>query len=184
SARDGRRKGGIKVHTLLHAGRDLPELIRYSAAADGDVKFLKEVPLARGSVVVFDKGYCDYRSYNRFTQEGVTFVTRHRDRSVYQVQEERAVNDQQRQQGVQSDRVVTLGYTYDKKAVQVPARLIAYIDPVTGRSYQFLTNNTRLSPLTIAGYYRQRWQIETFFKRIKQNYPLHYFLGDNENAIK
>lgn len=182
--RDGKRKGGIKVHTLLHAGRDLPEMIRYSPAADADVKFLREVRLGRGSVVVFDKGYCDYRSYNRFTHDGVTFVTRHRDRSVYQLNEERAVNEYQRKGGIQSDWLITLGYTYLKKAVQVPARLITYTDPVSGKCYQFLTNNTSLAPLTIAGYYRQRWQIETFFKRIKQNYPLHYFLGDSENAIK
>jgi hypothetical protein len=184
SPADGRRKGGIKVHTLLHAGRDLPELIRYSPSADGDVTFLKEVQLNKGSVVVFDKGYCDYRSYNRFTRDGVTFVTRHRDRCVYEVRQQQAVSDYQRQRGVQTDQLVTLGYTYWKKAVRVPARLIGYTDPVTKKQYQFLTNNTRLAPLTIAGYYRQRWQIETFFKRIKQNYPLQYFLGDNENAIK
>lgn len=184
SRTDGRRKGGIKVHTLLHAGRDLPEMIRYSPAAHSDVSFLKEVRLARGSVVVFDKGYCDYRSYNRFTRDGITFVTRHRDRSVFQVSEDLPVNAFQQQRGVQSDRLVTLGYTYLKKAVQVPARLISYIDPVSQKHYEFLTNDTRLAPSTIAGYYRQRWQIETFFKRIKQNYPLRYFLGDNENAIK
>ncbi|HEX7846990.1 MAG TPA: transposase [Chitinophagaceae bacterium] len=80
--------------------------------------------------------------------------------------------------------MVQLGYTYLKKAVQVPARLITYTDPTTQKTYQFLTNNIKLAPLTIANYYRQRWQIETFFKRIKQNYPLQYFLGDNPNAIK
>jgi hypothetical protein len=100
------------------------------------------------------------------------------------VREQRPVSANQQQQGIQDDALIILGYTYNKKAVQVPARLITYIDPVTQKRYQFLTNNTELDPLTIANYYRQRWQIETFFKRIKQNYPLQYFLGDNENAIK
>lgn len=181
---DGKRKGGIKVHTLLHAGQDLPEMIIYSPAANSDVTYLKDVKIAKGSVVVFDKGYCDYKTYNRFTSEGITFVTRHRDRSVFQLQEQHEVSELHQQQGVTSDCNVVLGYTYLKKAVQVPARLIGYTDPDSKKEYVFLTNNTRLAPITIANYYKQRWQIETFFKRIKQNYPLQYFLGDNANAIK
>lgn len=184
SAATGKRKGGIKVHTLLHSRQDTPVMIRYSPAAQSDVSFLKDVQLPEGSVVVFDKGYCDYRTYNRFTDNKVTFVTRHRDRSVYRVLEQRQINEYQQNQGIEDDCLISLGYDYLKKAVQVPSRLITYTDPATQKKYRFLTNNTKLAPLTIANYYRQRWQIETFFKRIKQNYPLHYFLGDNENAIK
>jgi hypothetical protein len=184
SKANGKRKGGIKVHTLLHAGNDLPEMIRYSPAANNDVSYLKHVQLNPGSVVVFDKGYCDYRTYNRFTKQHVTWVTRQNERSVYRIKEEYTVNDYQQQQGIKTDWAIELGYTYLKKAIQVPARMIRYTDPVSKKSFEFITNNTRLAPMTIANYYRQRWQIETFFKRIKQNYPLQYFLGDNENAIK
>ena len=184
SSATGKRKGGIKVHTLLHSRQDAPVMIRYSPSAQSDVTFLKDVQLPLGSVVVFDRGYCDYRTYNRFTDNNVTFVTRHRDRSVYRLLEQRPISDCQQSQGINSDWLIKLGYDYLKKAVQVQCRLITYTDPVTQKQYQFLTNNTRLAPLTIANYYRQRWQIETFFKRIKQNYPLQYFLGDNENAIK
>lgn len=184
SCKDGKRKGGIKVHTLLHSERDAPVMVRYSPAAQSDVTFLKEVRLPKGSVVVFDKGYCDYRTYNRFIREEVTFVTRQHSRSVYKVLEQYPVSADQQQQGVQNDCIISLGYTYLKKAVQVPARLIDYTDPATQKQYKFLTNNKELPALTIANYYRQRWQIETFFKRIKQNYPLQYFLGDNANAIK
>lgn len=182
--KDGKRKGGIKVHTLLHAGQDLPEMIIYSPAANSDVTYLKEVKLAQGSVVVFDKGYCDYRTYNRFTAEKVTFITRNLDRSVFEIEEEHSISELHQKQGITSDCSIILGYTYLKKAVQVPARMIGFSDPVTQKKYVFLTNNTRLAPITIANYYKQRWQIETFFKRIKQNYPLQYFLGDNANAIK
>ena len=181
---NGKSKGGIKVHTLLHAGRDLPEMIRYSPAANNDVSYLKQVQLKPGSVVVFDKGYLDYRTYNRFTKQSVTWVTRYHDHSVHKINQQHTVSQYQNQHGIQSDRTITLGYTYLKKAIQVPARMIRYTDPVSKKSFEFITNNTRLAPMTIANYYRQRWQIETFFKRIKQNYPLQYFLGDNENAIK
>jgi hypothetical protein len=184
SPADGKCKGGIKVHTLLNSKSDTPVMLRYSAAADSDVKFLKEVQLKKGSVVVFDKGYCDYRSYNRFIKDGVTFVTRHRDRSVYKTLTQLEVNDFQKKQGIKSDKLIRLGYDYLKKAVQVPARLITYVDPQTRQKFEFLTSNSTLAPMTIANYYHQRWQIETFFKRIKQNYPLQYFLGDNANAVK
>jgi len=159
-------------------------MIRYSPAADNDVRFLKEVKLNAGSVIVFDRGYCDYRTYNRFTSDRVTFVTRKLNRSVYQIDEQRTVSEEQIKQGVLSDCNITLGYTYLKKAVQVRARLVRFKDPVTQKEFEFITNNRRLRAITVANYYRQRWQIETFFKRIKQNYELQYFLGDNANAIK
>ena len=179
---NGQRKGGIKVHTLLHAGSDVPTMIRYSAAADNDTKFLKEVKLPKHSVVVFDKGYRNYYQYNRLTQEGITWVTRHRDSSIFKVTQKLAVSDFQKQKGIVFDKSIQLGHQYQK--TKVDARLIKYFDPVGKRYFLFLTNNKERSSLSIANYYRQRWQIETFFKRIKQNYPLQYFLGDNENAIK
>lgn len=184
SGANGKRKGGIKVHTLLHSASDTPTMVRYSPSAQSDVTFLKQVQLPRRSVIVFDKGYMDYRSYNRFTSEGITFVTRLDERSVYRSIRQQDVNAHQQKQGVQQDELIILGYTYNKKAIQVPSRVVTYTAPDSNKQFRFLTNNTRLAPLTIANYYRQRWQIETFFKRIKQNYPLQYFLGDNENAIK
>ena len=182
--KDGQRKGGIKVHTLLSAYRDVPTMIRYSAGTDNDCRFLQEVKLPAGSIIVFDKGYRDYSTYNRFTEQRITWVTRHRSDSVYKLKERYPVNDYQKQQGVRSDHHIVLGHSHQKKAVKVPARLIGYRDPITKKRFEFITNNHELAPSTIAGYYRKRWQIETFFKRIKQNYPLQYFLGDNENAIK
>jgi transposase len=184
SKADGRRKGGIKVHTLLNAKQDVPCMIRYSAGADNDAKYLKEVQLPEGSVIVFDKGYRDYASYNRFNRQNITWVTRHRDHSVYTIKERCQVNEYQKQQGIKTDWAIELGHNHSKKAIKVSARLIGYRDPVTKRYFQFITNNQKLAPLTIANYYKQRWQIETFFKRIKQNYPLQYFLGDSENAVK
>lgn len=181
---DGRKKGGIKSHMLLHVASDTPVMVRFSASAANDTNFLKEVQLPKGSVVIFDKGYRQYSSYNSLNDGGVTWVTRHRDSSVYRVVKKRDVNDYQKSKGIKADRHIVLGHTHHKNAIKVQARMIDYRDPVSGQLFQFITNNFELAPLTIANYYKQRWQIETFFKRIKQNYPLKYFLGESENAIK
>ena len=130
SKADGRRKGGIKVHTLLHSGQDVPTMIRYSASADNDAKFLKEVHLPGGSVIVFDKGYRDYSTYNRFSQQGVTWVTRHRDHSVYTIKKRNIVNDYQKKLGIKKDWDIELGHSHSKKATKVKARMIGYYDPI------------------------------------------------------
>jgi Transposase DDE domain/Domain of unknown function (DUF4372) len=184
SAADGKRKGGIKVHTLLHAAKDIPTMIRYSASADNDVKFLKEIRLAKGSVIVFDKGYRDYSTYNRFGDEGITWVSRLVEGTVYRIKEKKVVSDYQSKKGVKKDWIIELGHTHTKKSTRVQGRLVKYYDANSKRTFDFVTNNEQLAPISIASYYQQRWQIETFFKRIKQNYPLQYFLGDSENAIK
>jgi transposase len=184
SKADGRRKGGIKVHTLLHAATDVPTMVRYSAAAATDIQFLKLVKLPAGSVVVFDKGYRHYASYNLLTRQQITWVTRHRDSSAYKILKINPVNDFQKQKGITSDHSILLGRPGQYNVETVQARMVSYRDPVTKKFFRFITNDFDLAPLTIANYYRKRWQIETFFKRIKQNYPLQYFLGDSENAIK
>lgn len=184
SPKDGRRKGGIKVHTLLHAGWDVPVMIRYSAAANADVDFLKKVTLPENSVIVFDKGYRDYDSYSRFTDQKITWVTRYIKSSICKIRHRRVVDEYYKTKGITSDHIVELGHQHNRKAKKVKARMVGYRDPISKTHFHFITNNTQLSPLSIANYYRQRWQIETFFKRIKQNYPVHYFLGDSPNAIK
>jgi transposase len=184
SKTDGRRKGGIKVHTLLHAAHDIPTMVRYSKGTDNDAQFLKLISLPPGSIVVFDKGYRHYATYNRFSKQNITWVTRHRDSSVYKIKKKYVVSDHHKQKGITSDWIITLGHSTTKRTPQVSARMVSYRDPVSKKHFRFITNNFKLSPLSIANYYQQRWQIETFFKRIKQNYPLSYFLGDSENAIK
>jgi IS4 transposase len=181
---NGRRKGGIKVHTLLDSDLDVPTMIRYSSGAANDAQFLKLVALPSGSVVVFDRGYRDYKTYNKFTEQKITWVSRLHPHSVFKVVERREVSDGNKQAGVRFDHEIVLGHNHDKDAIKVFARMVKYRDPVSGKIFEFITNNLKVSPLRIAQYYERRWQIETFFKRIKQNYSLQYFLGDNENAIK
>jgi hypothetical protein len=181
---NGRRKGGIKVHTLLKSDQDLAAMIRFSPSAQGDSKYLKEVDLPAGSILVFDRGYNHYPTLNRFTRQGVSWVTRLRRDYVFKVNKERDISDVQRQKGVLSDREIILGHDHYKDNAKLRARLIGYRDPQTGKQLEFLSNNFKMAPATITELYRKRWQIEVLFKRLKQNYPLKYFLGDNENAIQ
>lgn len=181
---DGKRKGGIKVHTLLNSATDMPVMIDFSASSKSDSTFLRNVRLPAGSILVFDRGYNHYATFNRFTDDGVTWVTMRRADSIVHYQQRRLVTAAQAAQGVVDDYEIVLGHDQKKEAVKVPARLVEYHDPQTNEVYEFLTNNKDLDPITIADFYKDRWQIEVLFKRFKQNYPLHFFLGDNPNAIQ
>jgi hypothetical protein len=182
-APNGKRKGGIKVHTLIRSDEDVPCMIRFSAGAAHDSPFLKELKLPEGSILVFDRGYVDYAQFQHFSEQGVTWVTRRRRNTVYKTIEKLSVSQPQSVKGVQKDKLVILGHlAYEHPLAN--ARLIDFTDPQSGEKFQFLTNNTTLAPATIAALYQKRWQIEILFKRLKQNYPLRYFLGDSENAIK
>jgi hypothetical protein len=175
----GKRKGGIKVHTLIRSDQDVPCMIRYSAAAANDSQFLKNIFLPKGSILVFDRGYCDYLTFNRFANDNVTWVTRRRKQLTYKVLQsyKKADNDE----AIISDEQIQLGW---RSGTKVTARLVIYKDLISGELYEFLSNNFRMKATTIARLYQKRWQIELLFKRMKQNYPLKYFLGDSENAIQ
>lgn len=175
----GKRKGGIKVHTLIRSDQDVPCMIRYSAAAANDSQFLKEIYLPQGSIIVFDRGYHDFTVLNRFTDNSITWITRRHRLFAYQIIDRYVVSNND--ECIISDEKIKLGW---RGGVQVIARLIKYKDSVSGEIYEFVSNNLRMKATTIASLYKKRWQIELLFKRMKQNYPLKYFLGDSENAIK
>ncbi len=181
---DGKRKGGIKVHTLIRSDQDVPCLIRYSAGAGADSPFLKDIHLPEGSILVFDRGYYDYKQYNRFSTQKITWVTRLRKDTVYTVLDEKSVSETEKSKGVISDQGVVLGHNLHKNNTRVVARLIKFQDPQTKEQLEFITNSKRFNASTITLFYKKRWQIESLFKRIKQNYPLRSFLGESENAIK
>jgi hypothetical protein len=181
---NGRRKGGIKAHTLIKADEDVPQMIRFSSGAANDVTFMKSVSVPKGSVLVFDRGYRDFSHLDRWSNEGITWVTRLRRKTVVEKLFSKAISTYHKNQGVISDTVVCLGNHVNDKLTKVQSRLIIYFDQENDRTFEFITNNFDYSPLTIAHIYKQRWQIESLFKRIKQTYPLRDFLGDNENAIK
>jgi len=175
---NGKRKGGIKVHTLIRSDQDVPCMIRLTAAAANDSQFLREVHLPKGSIIVFDRGYYDFTTLNRFTYDGIAWVTRLRKLFAYDIIEDLKPENNT---NIKSDEHILLGY---RSSVRVKARLIKFFDPLSGEHYEFLTNNFKMSAMSVASLYKKRWQIELLFKRMKQNYPLKYFLGDSENAIK
>lgn len=180
---NGKRKGGIKVHTLMSAQQDVAVKIDFTSARANDMTFLQKIHLSKGSFIVFDKGYVDYSQYQRLSDEGVFFVTRQRARADYDQVCSNLLTDQSVQQGVLKDQSIILGTRTHAKKIRLKSRLVTFFDQEKDRTFQFLTNNFELLPEQIADLYKQRWQIEILFKRIKQNFPLKYFLGDNANAI-
>jgi len=181
--KEGKKKGGIKAHTIIKASENVPCLIRYSEAARHDHMFLEEVyNLVAGSIITFDKGYVDYAHYEAFTKSSIWYVTRLKDNALYQAREEYDIPDEA-DSGVLKDEEIVLYYG-DNKKQEHRARRIAYWDDENKRLFEFITNNFELSAEKIALIYKKRWQIELLFKQLKQNFPLKYFLGDNENAIE
>lgn len=181
---NGKRKGGIKAHTLIRADQDVPCLVRMTSAASSDTPFMKHIQLPKNSIIVFDKGYKNYIQYLRFSSEEITWITRQNSRATVEVIEDLVVDKQQKIAGVKEDKLIILGNTTNKEQTRVSARLIVYYDKKSNREFEFITNNTTMKPSTIAQLYQRRWQIETLFKRLKQNNQLKYFLGDNQNAIE
>lgn len=176
---NGRKKGGIKMHTMINALEDVPCLIRFSSAATHDHAFLKDLNLEEGSFVVFDKAYNDYLQYLQWTKDDIYFVTRQKDNAVYRTMEEFDLDDKT-SDAVLKDELILV----EKGEHKITIRRIAYWDNDKGKVYGFITNHLELEPDKIAAIYKHRWQIETMFKRLKQNFPLKYFLGDNQNAIE
>jgi len=181
---NGKRKGGIKVHTMIKADEDVPCLIQLTAAAKHDAPFIQGLNLPKNSIVTFDKAYMDYNQYELWNKAKVTWVTRIRVNAIYEIESENELTQYHKNKGLLSDQNVILGHTSHQNITRVPARLIRYYDKEKQKTYAFITNSKALAAYTITQIYKQRWQIELLFKRLKQNYPLQYFLGDNENAIK
>jgi len=181
---DGKRKGGIKKNTMLEATSLMPVLIQFNAAADNDQQFLKYIDLPSGSYLTFDKGYNNYKCFARFTQNRIFFITRQKDNAVYtSICETEPAKDTP--DAVLKDEIIHQTYTDEKGKDQLlELRRIAWWDIKGKRVYEFITNNIELEASVIAEIYRYRWRIELFFKKLKQNFPLQYFVGDNQNAIE
>ena len=179
----GKKKGGIKVHTIIKADENVPFLIRFSEAIKHDRNFLDEVlKIPIGSIITFDRGYVDYAKYAEFTQAGIWYVTRLKINADYEAWGEHEIPEDA-DTGVLKDEKITLKYGKNKKQEHTTRR-IAYWDAQNERLFVFITNNFELSAETVCQIYKRRWQIELLFKQLKQNFPLKYFFGDNENAIK
>ena len=169
-------KGGVKVHTLLDHDGHIPAFATVTDAKTHESRIAQAMELPRGSIVVFDKGFISYPWFRILGAKGVFFVTRLKRNAVFKLLERRLVN---RKTGVTSDHIIEVS----SRGKSLRLRRIGYRDQETGKHYEFLTNHFRLSAKTIADIYKDRWQIELFFKEIKQNLRIKTFVGNSENAV-
>jgi hypothetical protein len=176
----GKKKGGIKMHTIINAMEDVPSLVKFTSAATHDHTFLKDLNLKKGSYVVFDKGYVDYQQYEQWSIDEIYFVTLQKENAVYKSIEEFDLDDKTDSAILKDERISLM----KKDGTTFELRRIAFWHEKHKKVYEFITNNFELSAAKIAEIYKNRWQIETMFKRLKQNFPLKYFLGDSQNAIE
>ena len=173
-------KGAIKLHVGLNHEGYLPEFLTITDGKTHDVTAARTLDLPQGSIVVVDKGYNDYSWYKQLTDKGIFFVTRLKNNACYRVVERREV---MKSKGVTSDQLIEFAGTVTARKCPIRLRRIGYRDQDTGKHYVFLTNNLALAPRMIADLYKSRWQVELFFKSIKQNLKIKSFVGTSKNAV-
>jgi adenylate cyclase class IV len=189
---DGKKKGGLKVHMLIDAVQSVGRFIKITAAKVHDKNFLKSLELISNSMIVFDKAYNYYQQFALWTQKQVYFVSRLKTNAVYRVIE--VTRRHYRKKGeakVLSDEIIELEYHPEnetgEKQINITKKLqlrkVCYQDE-RNRYYEFLTNNFEITAEEVAFLYKKRWGIEILFKKMKQNFQLHYFYGESENAIR
>ena len=183
NSKSGKKKGGIKVHTVINADEIVPNLVWFSKAKTHDHKFLEKLACDENTIYVFDKGYNDYKAFDTFSLNKTRFVTRLKDNACYQKTEELEI-EYHIHSGVLKDEIIEVEVKKDKIITKLKLRKVVFYDRGNKREFEVLTNLFDMRADLIAGLYKTRWQIELVFKQIKSNFPLKYFLGDNENAIK
>ena len=181
--KSGKRKGGIKVHTVVNADEMIPSLVWFSEAKTHDHNFLEKLKCDENTIYVFDKGYNDYKAFEHFTTQKTGFVTRIKDNASYRSIEKLDMGERIHN-GVLEDEIIEIDVKKGKEISKLRLRKVTFYDRANKREFEFLTNLFELRADLIAALYKIRWQIELLFKQLKQNFPLKYFLGDNENAIK
>ena len=172
-------KGAVKLHVGLDHQGMLPSFLTITDGKTHDITAARALQLPKGSIVVMDRGYTDYAWYNQLNSQNIFFVTRLRKNARYRVTERRSVI---KSKGLSSDQTIELTGTKAGNCT-IPLRRIGFKDAETGIQYYFLTNNFKLAASTIAEIYKARWQIELFFKWIKQNLKIKSFLGTSRNAV-
>lgn len=173
-------KGAVKLHVGLNHAGYLPEFVTITEGKKHDVTVGRMFNFPKGSIVAIDKGYNDYSWYNQLTDKGIFFVTRLKSNAKYRIVQRQPVL---KSKGLTCDQ--TIEFTAGKASKECPIllRRIGYRDAVTDKKYVFLTNNFTLSAKTIADIYKARWQVELFFKWIKQNLKIKSFVGTSKNAV-
>lgn len=173
-------KAAMKLHVGLDHQGFLPAFATITTGKISDIEIGRTLKFPKGSIVVADKGYTDYKWFKQLNEKGIFFVTRIRKNMLWRVNERRIVDQST---GLTCDQTITLTGIKPNKIGMPQLRRVGFRDPETGQRYEFLTNNFELSAKTITELYKQRWQVELFFKWIKQNLKIKAFLGNSKNAV-
>ena len=174
-------KGGVKASVLLDLRGNIPAFMHICPANTHEVKVLDLMVFEAGAFYIVDRGYLDFKRLYRLHQSQAFFITRSKKNFAFDRRSSRSVN---KKTGIKFDQTVVLSGFYSDLDYPEPLRRIGFIDAKTGKRLRFLTNNFDLSPLTIARLYKQRWQVELFFKWLKQHLRIKVFYGTSENAVK
>jgi len=208
---NGQKKGGIKAHTVIKADEDVPVFVDMTDAAENDHEILDKINLPAGSYVTFDMGYVNYEEWQKYSDNDIYYVTREKRKARKKVLETRDIPESDKE-WILSDEVVEFHWTRrwerpmteeelshrrgrrpksgvvlvkeKRSGVHKCRRITKYKDNKEEGTITFITNDLESSAAVVCELYRRRWQIETLFKRLKQNFPLKYFLGDSRNAIQ
>jgi Domain of unknown function (DUF4372)/Transposase DDE domain len=180
-ARFRRHKGAVKLHTLIDLRGNIPCFVLITHGKIHDVKVLDSLPIEVGAFYVMDRGYVDFGRLHRFTLGLAFFVTRAKTNLDFSRRSSRRVD---KTTGLRSDQTIVLNGVKTSVLYPDPLRRVSYCDPETGKRLVFLTNNFDLPALTIARIYRCRWQVELFFRWIKQHLRIKAFYGTSPNAVK
>jgi putative transposase len=173
-------RSAVKLHFLLDAAAGTPQEMRLTTGQVHELEVARKLHFAPGDLLLLDRGYVDFAWLYSLHQRGVGFVTRLPKNIRYRVEQENPVPADTE---VRADQLVRLTTYHSRGRYPEPLRLVHYCDPETGKQYIFLTNRPDLTALAVADLYRQRWQIETFFRWIKQNLKIKAFYGTSENAV-
>lgn len=176
-----RAKGGVKAHVLLDHDDYLPRYVLITEARRSDVRMAGAFPLNRGSIVVMDRGYNDYALFGKWTAEEIYFVTRLKDNAAYEVVEECAVPENR---NIRSDQLIRFTGEKAQEDCSCLLRRVVVWDAVNERAIVLLTSLLAFGSTTIAAIYKDRWEIELFFKALKQNLKVKSFVGTSENALR
>lgn len=180
----GKKKGGIKVHTVIHANEGVPSDIKFTSAATNDSFMLRSATLNKGDIMAMDRAYIDYEKFQQLTERGVIYVTKMKKSLKYTVLDDMMY---QTPDGLMEVRIQNVEFVKQKKggeAIRHKARIITYCDIRKHKLISLLTNDMDSAPDETIDIYSRRWEIELLFKQMKQNFPLKYFYGESANAIK
>jgi len=176
-----RTKGAVKLHLVLDHDGYLPSFAVITDGKVSDVKVAHTLRFESGTIVVDDRGYNDYELFGKWTAQGVFFVTRMKDNALYEVVESREVPQNR---NILRDEIIRLTGVKAQERCPNLLRLVEAYDPATDRTFVFLTNHFKLGASTVSAIYKDRWEVELFFKALKQNLKIKTFVGTSANAVK